>query len=526
MTFPSANSKSASPTRSCASSVRRHPSAARWRISQSPLGSTRRNVLSPCVPFGFVPGCTWTPCVCRFVVCEPCGTFAGLARQLVSTSVAGMWCRISSRCSSTRVGGVEQSPPWAFEMAQRAALEIVRRNLERVRRWPFRHLPVIRAEHVSQLHAQNGITPRANRRTRTGAVEAEERREPVARRDRPRDVPVSNDLQRQRLSRPLLRTPYPRLRPVLDAHRRWIRERIRRGRLRRCAVPVPIRASAGLRSRASRGPHLSPRAPRPNLQQFATRQQARLARLVVLFHLDVSGEVGWTVTENRPSSAGESQLLDFNPMLRRVAAFTFLGLLIAAAPARAFVGQVIDARRRTPIANAEVTVVGHRGSVRTGPDGRFEWSQRAAPPLVFVVILQDGVVCRPIQFATLDEASGVTLVVRRGDCGVDGRQRHRAGHRGFRRRLHVARERRGHHSSASGDAGRDPREHSGGQRHLRRPVGDAGDSRPGSRPDVHHGRRQPCVERAARRSQRLLSRPGHRRTGGGRSRSRVGRIWL
>ena len=99
-------------------------------------------------------------------------------------------------------------------------------------------------------------------------------------------------------------------------------------------------------------------------------------------------------------------------MLRRVAAFTFLGLLIAAAPARAFVGQVIDARRRTPIANAEVTVVGHRGSVRTGPDGKFEWPQRAAPPLVFVVILQDGVVCRPIQFATLDEASVVMLVVQ------------------------------------------------------------------------------------------------------------------
>jgi len=111
--------------------------------------------------------------------------------------------------------------------------ENVRRNLERVRCWPFRHLPVIRAEHVSQFHAENGITPRANRRTRTGAVEAEERREPVARRDRSRDVPVSNDLQRQRLARPLFRTPYPRLRPVLDAHGRWIRERIRHRRLRR-----------------------------------------------------------------------------------------------------------------------------------------------------------------------------------------------------------------------------------------------------------------------------------------------------
>lgn len=91
-------------------------------------------------------------------------------------------------------------------------------------------------------------------------------------------------------------------------------------------------------------------------------------------------------------------------------AFTCLGLLIAA-PARALVGQVIDARRRVPIANAEVTVVGHRGSVRTGPDGRFEWALKAAPPLAFVVILQGGLVCRPIHVTTLDDAIGVTLLV-------------------------------------------------------------------------------------------------------------------
>jgi hemoglobin/transferrin/lactoferrin receptor protein len=93
-----------------------------------------------------------------------------------------------------------------------------------------------------------------------------------------------------------------------------------------------------------------------------------------------------------------------------VVAFIFLGLLIAA-PARAFVGQVIDARRRVPIANAEVTVVGHRGSVRTGADGRFEWALRAALPLAFVVILPDGLVCRTIHVTTLDETIELTLVV-------------------------------------------------------------------------------------------------------------------
>ena len=253
--------------------------------------------MSPCVPFAFVPGCTCTPCVCRFVVCEPCGTFAGLARQLVSTSVAGMWCRSSSRCSSTRVGGVEQSPPWAFEMAQRAALRSSGGISNGSGVGPFRHLPVIRAEHVSQLHAQNGITPRANRRTRTRAVEAEERREPVAGRDRPRDVPVSDDLQRQRLSRPLFRTPYPRLRPVLDAHCRWIRDGIRRRRLRRAlSLSRSWRLQACARGRRVDRTHR--REPRcTNLQQFAPRQQARLARLVVLFHLFCLRGVGWTVTE-------------------------------------------------------------------------------------------------------------------------------------------------------------------------------------------------------------------------------------
>ena len=263
MTFPSANSKSASPTRSCASSVRRHPSAARWRISQSPLGSTRRNVLSPCVPFGIGS---------RLHVHAVRVQVRGV-RTVRHVRGAGEAARVHE-CGGNVVQElveVLEHPrrrrgavaPLGLRNGTKSGTEIVRRNLERVRRWPFRHLPVIRAEHVSQLHAQNGITPRANRRTRTGAVEAEERREPVARRDRPRDVPVSNDLQRQRLARPLLRTPYPRLRPVLDAHCRWIRERIRRRRLRRRAVPVPIRASAGLRSRASSGTAPTAASPAP-----------------------------------------------------------------------------------------------------------------------------------------------------------------------------------------------------------------------------------------------------------------------
>ena len=97
-------------------------------------------------------------------------------------------------------------------------------------------------------------------------------------------------------------------------------------------------------------------------------------------------------------------------MLRRVGAFTFLALSIAL-PAWALGGRVVDARTRAPIANAEVTIVGQRGSVRTGADGRFEWALPAVAPLVFVVILPDGLVSRPIHVTMIDEANGVTLAV-------------------------------------------------------------------------------------------------------------------
>jgi hemoglobin/transferrin/lactoferrin receptor protein len=82
-----------------------------------------------------------------------------------------------------------------------------------------------------------------------------------------------------------------------------------------------------------------------------------------------------------------------------------------AAPVWALSGLVIDGRSRTPVANAEVTIVGQRGSVRTGPDGRFEWALPTVFPAVFVVILPDGRVGRPVRVTTLDDANGVTLRV-------------------------------------------------------------------------------------------------------------------
>jgi hemoglobin/transferrin/lactoferrin receptor protein len=96
---------------------------------------------------------------------------------------------------------------------------------------------------------------------------------------------------------------------------------------------------------------------------------------------------------------------------RRIGAFTLIGLMIAATPLWALSGVVIDARSRTPVANAEVTIVGQRGSARTGTDGRFEWALPAVAPAVFVVILPDGRVGRPIRVTMLDDATAVTLLV-------------------------------------------------------------------------------------------------------------------
>ena len=97
-------------------------------------------------------------------------------------------------------------------------------------------------------------------------------------------------------------------------------------------------------------------------------------------------------------------------MLRGVGAVLLLASSIAA-PASALRGTVIDARSRAPIANADLSIVGQRGSARTGPDGTFEWALPVAPPLVFVVILPDGRVSRPVHVPTLDEPAGIRLLV-------------------------------------------------------------------------------------------------------------------
>lgn len=86
----------------------------------------------------------------------------------------------------------------------------------------------------------------------------------------------------------------------------------------------------------------------------------------------------------------------------------FLSFAVIASAAL-FSGQVIDQRTGAPIPNAEVTLVGHRGSVRTDVEGRFHWPGAPALPLDIVVILADGRVSRPIQVTSPNPAVDVIL---------------------------------------------------------------------------------------------------------------------
>src|SRR6185503_13956850 len=81
------------------------------------------------------------------------------------------------------------------------------------------------------------------------------------------------------------------------------------------------------------------------------------------------------------------------------------------AQAAAWGGVVIDALGRSPVAGADVTVVGYRGSERTDASGHFRWTGPPPPvPVTIVVILPDGRVARPIRLLTWEAAGDLVLV--------------------------------------------------------------------------------------------------------------------
>ena len=85
--------------------------------------------------------------------------------------------------------------------------------------------------------------------------------------------------------------------------------------------------------------------------------------------------------------------------------------LVLSGPAAPIDGRLVDARSAVPIAGAEITIVGQRGSVRTDNAGRFRWPITPRMPCIVVVVLADGRVARPIGLSTVDGQRELTLAI-------------------------------------------------------------------------------------------------------------------
>ena len=83
--------------------------------------------------------------------------------------------------------------------------------------------------------------------------------------------------------------------------------------------------------------------------------------------------------------------------------------LAALDPARPMAGRLVDAHNGTPIAGAEITIVGQRGSVRTDSDGRFRWPITPRMPVQLIAVLPDGRVARPIRIDSVNDAQALSL---------------------------------------------------------------------------------------------------------------------
>jgi len=86
-------------------------------------------------------------------------------------------------------------------------------------------------------------------------------------------------------------------------------------------------------------------------------------------------------------------------------------LLGLAGVASAFEGKVIDASG-VAIAGAEITVLGHPGSVRTDPEGRFEWIPEPPAPFEILVILPNGTFLAPYFVEELPDSGPLIVTVR------------------------------------------------------------------------------------------------------------------
>jgi hemoglobin/transferrin/lactoferrin receptor protein len=97
--------------------------------------------------------------------------------------------------------------------------------------------------------------------------------------------------------------------------------------------------------------------------------------------------------------------------VRTCAGIALLLSLFSPRDSAALTGFVLDSRTQAPIPNAEVTIAGHRGSIRTGIDGGFDWAIAVVFPIVITVILPDGRVARPVRLEAADSDGRVRVLV-------------------------------------------------------------------------------------------------------------------
>jgi outer membrane receptor protein involved in Fe transport len=83
---------------------------------------------------------------------------------------------------------------------------------------------------------------------------------------------------------------------------------------------------------------------------------------------------------------------------------------VVAGPLAAFDGRVLSKVSGQAIADAEVSILGRAGSVRTDPEGRFRWVPDPQPPFEALVVLPGGGYVRPILVTALPEGTLVLEV--------------------------------------------------------------------------------------------------------------------
>jgi outer membrane receptor protein involved in Fe transport len=83
---------------------------------------------------------------------------------------------------------------------------------------------------------------------------------------------------------------------------------------------------------------------------------------------------------------------------------------VLAGPLAACEGRVLSKQSGQPIADAEVSVLGRAGSVRTDPEGRFRWVPDPQPPFEVLVVLPGGGYVKPILVTALPERTLVLEV--------------------------------------------------------------------------------------------------------------------